>query len=408
MAIPTAVARNVPKVRLRPKARRCASVQSPFRESKLKPPKGYVAVCEKDCLYTRKWDTDAGPWNVTGEVLDDIVRQYKLYRKNGYVSHFVWNHDEDAKKGIGVDVLDLVRRGNELIAICGAKTAKALSRLEEHDQVSIYVDQHTDGTGRRYTQLLKHIGMVHHPVVNNQRPFKRILSRNSDMAKKLQLRKGRRLAAEGDEGGGGASDEATEMSVKEVVKLINEHFQASIPEDVDTAKELGIALKMLAGGEDPADAVDTEEQAADAMENPLQVAASRGKLTPGEKKLAAERDALKKQLEEQKAKQLSRAKRQFESEAKSLVESGRITAGERAELEKEGKRVGYRLSILAGYKRLAPNAAGTSPKRLASTGASPKPPGERTREEEDKRSEEAAELILGRRLSKNAQPAKSN
>jgi hypothetical protein len=411
--IPVA-ALNPTRTKAARKASRRLSVQGNLpRKLKATPPAGYIAVLEKDCLRVDKWDTDAGPWNVTHAVLDDIVKQYKLYRKRGYKSHYVWNHDDDAKKGVGMDVLDLVRRGDELLAICGVKSEKALARAREHDQVSIYVDEHVDGKGNYYPQLLKHIGMVHHPVVNNQRPFKRLLSRNPSMAKQTKLSgKGRRLAAEGEEteGGDGA---ATEMSVKAVVALLNEHFQVSIPENVDTEKELGIALEMLAKGQDPTGAGDETDSAAageEAVEDPMTAVAlaKGGKVGEAAKKLAAENAALKKQLEEQKARQLSRAKKNFEAEASDLVKTGRITAAERTDLDKEGKRFGYRLSILAGYKKLPANHAGTIKTRVASRGATGTPPGQRSAEDEDKRAEGAAEAILGRKLSKNQQPAKTN
>jgi hypothetical protein len=358
----------------------------------------YEAVFQKDVLKTssgKGWHTDAGPWPVGQSEIKQIVHDFNRYIEAGNSPPALcWDHSDSSRDVCGEVVGLAVTKDGELDALLASNDSKAIKALEVNRvPVSIQVQPDaTDGMGNHYPLLLEHVALCQRPVIPGQQPAKRLLSqrRNSSMFRfnlpGMGLGKGKgkstkRLAQdddstdtgsdEGGEGGGddsdaGPADEATEISVVEVVSLIEEHFGIEAPSvEVSTVKELKIWLESKTSGMDDApaddDAADDTMPAAplaDTTAAQFSRAGGKGKQAKSDREIELEKRLSQFEKRDADARKASRAKARenFKAKLNKLCHEKKIKAAHRGELLTVGKRTGWSLSILKPYEDREPFA----------------------------------------------------
>lgn len=337
----------------------------------------WKAVYVKDVLRPNPdpgWPTEMGLWKVTAATIRDIFRDTSKFIGKGATANLTWDHNPSGKaicgKVLGVRVV-----GDELQTIIGTNDPEVMRVLANGGNVSVEVDPEISGPEQK--NALTALSISQNCIVTHQRPAKRILSkRRIRMADKIKLRTEpgatRKQLAEGDppsEGGGESAppDDATEISVSEVVTLLNKHFDVTIPTDVDTVKELRLVLEtMLAGEEEEEPDAPADAPPVDAMAADMPMAAARKRLA----KLQTENALLKEKMANAKRRTLARAQENFTAAVDGLIETGRVKPAEKDEILAVGKKSGWALAILRPIQALAEGASvPVGSKRLAKTGA---------------------------------------
>lgn len=141
--------------------------------SKFTPVNGSCRRYCKDLLSTGAWRVGRETWNVTRQTLATIVENFDRGRRLGLDCPLVWNHSDDARDRLG-RVVGLSVFGNTLwgvVEVCDSVDAAQMLKV---NQVSVGCsDGWRDGYGNSYAgDFLVHVGVVNHPVVSGQGPFR--------------------------------------------------------------------------------------------------------------------------------------------------------------------------------------------------------------------------------------------
>lgn len=131
-------------------------------------------------------------WDVTDDTLRQIQTNFHLQRSYGGDCPVLWDHENTARGRLGT-VVDTEVDNGVLYAILSAPTEEKALSIESHDGgVSVEVtDDWQDGEGHRFSgPCLTHLGVVNHPVVPGQQPFKRLsLAQGGSTVKKKFARR---------------------------------------------------------------------------------------------------------------------------------------------------------------------------------------------------------------------------
>lgn len=341
---------------------------------------------EKDILRVGRWRVGDESWEVTSDTLAEIKRNFDAGQSRKLDCPVVWNHSSDVRDRCGV-VQSLSIRGDELFATFSAATPEDEAKILNSGGVSVEVrEPFIDGIGNEYPLMLTHLGIVSHPVIPGQGPFKRLsidsnnkgASRMRYATRQLKLANGNvkaftRQLADGEDAAPDETvtdappapepaapedypslDDAQFNAVKKIVeKLLSRSDGISLPDGVTGENLIANVENMLntleqvkpvITEETPADTVDAtpvEGMTADAMQMAI--------------KHYRKREADRKASEE-KAKQLAmvQAKTSFVTKLDSLCKTTQVLAKSRPDLLSAGEASGWKLSILAPFEESGP------------------------------------------------------
>ncbi len=330
---------------------------------------------EKDILRVGRWEVstvdDAGKpckesWDVTPKLLSMLVENFNRFAANGNRCPWIIDHDGGAEERYG-DVVALRVDDETLWATHELQEKKYQASFGEQpgdetpQEVSVDVrDNFKDGAGNFYPVCLIHVANVVNPVVTNQRGFRRL----------SLVSKGRQMAKAAADTG---SENADTFSIDEVKKMLADAGYA-VP-DIATTKESVMASFMALtgseGGEDPAadDTSGIPPLPTDGNMASLDAASPRT-LKMWVKQSARQLSIVNKEKAAIEAARAADAKAAFESDVETLLAENKITPADKPELIESGKSSGWKLSMLAPFKRLQGNATPQDPlsRRLSANG----------------------------------------
>ena len=158
-----------------------ASVQLAAQDAQAKGYRLFV----KDVLHVGDWDcddgTDAGEtWHVDQQEIRRLNKAHEDYRDAGNSPiNLTWDHSDSSRDTCGDILATWAGKGGDwLYSLIGTKDAKAAKALENGMPVSIQANpKHKDGAGNKYPIAMTHVALCQRPVVTNQAPAKRLLSK---------------------------------------------------------------------------------------------------------------------------------------------------------------------------------------------------------------------------------------
>lgn len=335
---------------------------------------------KKDILRVGSWNVGGETWDVTADTLRELKSNFDAGKQRGIDCPVVWNHSNDARDRNGC-VESLSIEGDSLVCEFSVNDTEDAKKIVNSGGVSVQVrEPFFDGLGNEYPLMLTHLGIVNHPVIPGQGPF-RELSLSLDKGAKpmryatrqLKLADGKvksftRQLAEGDEAAPDetVSDKAPEAMTEAAETPTLDESQVSALQD-----PIGKLLKAAYGVDLPAGtngenfianltntisiaeqitSPEKEEPAApelDAM--PVE------QMSPEQLSLALnlsrKREADRKASEEkQRELALQQSKVNYVTKLDGLVKDCKVLATAKASLTKAGEMSGWDLSLLDGFK----------------------------------------------------------
>lgn len=364
---------------------------------------------EKDILRSGKWTVDGESWEVTPATLAQIVRNFNLGKERGLDCPVVWNHSQDVRDRTGI-VEKLFIRGETLVGQFSLSNPDTESQVINSGGVSVEIrEPFIDGLGNEYDLMLTHLGIVSHPVIPNQGPFKRLslLAGTQTMPKPRyavrQLANGKSWIRQLADGEAVAPDEKETTTPPKKEPNAPDAAAESYPEVPEEAAGPLVVLfnRCLARAEPPLqlpegtngtnlierativdsmydqiDGMDGDDESGEGMSDnqysvpdvPPEVIAPQyaqqlslklktNNLTDADRavlKLAAEVKGLK--AAEEKTRQLALQQAEFDFRAKleELCGTTQVLIKQKEDLLEAGKAVSWKLSILKPYESLEP------------------------------------------------------
>ncbi len=337
---------------------------------------------EKDILKVGSWRVGDETWNVTPETLRRLKTNFDQAKANGCDCPVVFNHSNDVRDRTG-KVDDLIVRGDVLVSQFTLSNPSAESTVVNSGGVSVEVfEPWHDGAGNEYDVMLTHLGIVNHPVIPDQGPFKRLsLQGNQSMSKPRfavrQLANGQSFVRRLAEGDVVAPDEtATDSPPAEVVaasevpsldqaqfdaispvvmQLLEDCYGVKLPDGTtpenfiaNVTNTVSIASQMTASEPEEAPA----EEAAPMEDASVALSLKGG--SKREKQLALELQQMKDEQAKQKQLAIRQAEVNYRAKLDQLCAETKVLAASRESLIENGKATQWSMSLLEPYESLAP------------------------------------------------------
>lgn len=326
---------------------------------------------KKEVLRVGKWNAQGHELNITKDILKTALDSHRKMMNHGVCVPFIWNHKaHEARDRIG-DVIDLElsQDGEKLFAIVTAPLEEDARRLKKvNKEVSVRLEREwQDGSFNKYPYAITHIGAVNSPVVAKQTDGFVTLSL---IEEQKPMGNESTPVEETTENTGIENGDATSMEVSEVKELLKMAAGLEFPPEVDTKKELMIAVKMALN---PPGSSSAESEQTQAVELPVDAASDMSLVTlPKAKELLRQVQMQNKQLQDQvaadRSRRLSEAEKTFDLSLTKLMQEGRVNPSQQLKLKDAGKASGFNLSLLEPFEGLpATNLSGSRTQQLAST-----------------------------------------
>lgn len=311
---------------------------------------------DKDVLRVGVWDVGGQPWEVTLEKLIRIRENWHRARRRGVHMPVVWNHSDDARDQIGL-ITKVYIVGPTLRIRFWAADPIDISKLGSTvNEVSVQIyEPWRDGLGNDYDIMMTHVGVVNHPVVPDQQPFRsfHLIQGASAMPDVVSATA---PAADADLG------VDVDVDVDRLLELINELFAAAgasgtLPADTtldDLVSRLADLVDALAN-EDDSNTPALDDPNASPAE--LQVA-----LRKAQRRLHLERQRLR-----------DHRQQLFVGALDRLIREGRVVPARRAALIEAGRSSSFNPSLLAPLEDV-PAGSVLPVRRIARLDATPEPP----------------------------------
>jgi hypothetical protein len=327
-------------------------------------------------LRVGRWRVGDDFWEVTPQTLRDLKQNFDTGQQRGLDCPVVWNHSSDVRDRNGC-VESLSIEGDSLVCEFSVNDPADAPKVKSSGGVSVQVrEPFFDGLGNEYPLMLTHLGIVNHPVIPGQGPFRELSLDSSKGAKPmryatrvLHLKDGTkkqitRQLAEGDEA---APDETVSDSAPEIVEVtetpsLDETQFSAIEGPVKELLEAAFGVKLpdgtngqnfianltntlaIAKQMSPSVSEDTPTDALDAM--PVD------DMTTAEMSLAIK--AYRKAGQRQRELAIRQAEIGYTAKLDSLVRSGKVLAKSRDALHATGKKSSWDLSLLEVFEQVEP------------------------------------------------------
>lgn len=308
---------------------------------------------DKDVLRVGVWEVGGDQWwNVTPEMLVRIRENWHRARRRGVHMPVVWNHSEDARDQIGLITKVYIVGSTLRIRFLAADPVDIgkLGSIVNEVSVQIY-EPWNDGLGNEYDIMMTHVGVVTHPVLPNQQPFR-----------SLNLVQGASTMPDVASATAPAIDPELGFDLDRLIELVNELLAAAgatgnLAADT-TLDDLVSRLADLVDGlanEDDADTPALDDPNASPAE--LQVA-----LRKAQRRLHLERQRLR-----------DHRQQIFVGALDRLIREGRVVPARRTALIEAGRSSSFNPSLLAPLEDV-PAGSVLPMRRIARLDATAEPP----------------------------------
>lgn len=327
-------------------------------------------------------------WDVTPQILKQVVNNYDLAKARGCDCNLVWGHSDDARDLADGDIDDVFFDGETLYADLSTDDANEARRIKRAKRVSVRISpEFHDGHGNIYHEHLLHVGIVQHPVVTGQGPFIELslIKEPKNMAF-FRSKKPRDLADDAAaEGGDSAVADAMGGTMPTASKSSFEELKPILAKALDViAKFAGndvLKLGSTVTDETLLPEFTLKVDFADGMVGGSSPAAPAGGdtatevLTPQDlkiKTLEARNLALEQAAQLRDLELKSKGKVEFSQRLDALSTKGVLDASLRKSLENAGEKFSYDLSLLAPFEKMVGGRVPTQSRvRSLSTAAEP-------------------------------------
>lgn len=310
---------------------------------------------DKDVLRVGVWEVgDRQLWDVTPEMLVRIRENWHRARRRGVHMPVVWNHSEDARDQIGL-ITKVYIVGSTLRVRFWAADPVDIGKLGSIvNEVSVQIyEPWSDGLGNEYDIMMTHVGVVNHPVVPNQQPFR-----------SLHLVQGASAMPDVASATATANDADPNLGfdIDRLIELVNELLAAAgatgnLAADT-TLDDLVSRLADLVDG-----LANEDDSESPALDDP--------NASPAELQVALRKAQRRLHLERQRLR--DHRQQLFVGALDRLIREGRVVPGRRAALIEAGRSSSFNPSLLAPLEDV-PAGSVLPMRRIARLDATSEPP----------------------------------